>query len=212
MVEMREDVSSIANQVARVVHRKYHTYFDVADVRQELYIWCMRRDDKITEWLEHDMTSEEYKSGVRHLGKTLSRHADRYCRKMKAQKLGYELRDEHFYSPITISELLPHVWSDIVSTVNSDATKVSGGGNPAEGGNYVIQLFDVRSAMGKLDRYDRDILEFKFRDSMNFKELAEVLQVSDSTAHRKVDNALRRLTNFLGGSSPYGRKKESEAQ
>jgi len=30
-----------------------------------------------------------------------------------------------------------------------------------------------------------------------------VLDVSDSTAHRKVDGALRRLNHHLGGQSPF---------
>jgi RNA polymerase sigma factor (sigma-70 family) len=198
-----EEVNDIASQVARITHRKYHTYFDVSDVRQELLVWCLRREDKIKQWLGPDLSAEDRKSGVKQLGKSLSRQADRYCRRRKAQKLGYALEDEAYYSPITLSELLPFAWADVVETRDATKPRVSGGGNPAEGGNYVVQLLDIRKALAKLDEMDRDILQLKFEDQLTFSEIAEELQVSDTTAHRKVDGALRRLNQHLGGQSPF---------
>lgn len=208
MSDWLQEATDVASQVSRIVHRKYHTYFDVADVRQELLVWIVRREEKVRGWLDHTQGEEQYKGGIRQLGKTLTRHADKYCRKRKAQQLGYQLDDEAYYSPITLSELLPFVWSDVVNTTDGSKPKVSGGGNPAEGGNYVIQLFDIRRALDKLDPSDKLVLQMKFFEMLNFQEIAEVLEVSDSTAHRKVDGALRRLNNNLGGQSPF--KEEVE--
>jgi RNA polymerase sigma factor (sigma-70 family) len=207
MSEWFDESHEIAATVARKVHRKYHTYFDVADVRQELVVWILKRQDKIAEWLDHEKETDEYKFGVKKLAKTLTRHADKYCRKVKAQKLGYELRDEQFYSPVTLAELLPFVWADVVNTTDSTKPKVSGGGNPAEGGNYVIQLFDIRRALLTLTEQDRNVLRLKFYDQLSYKELSEELHVSDTTAHRKVDNAIRRLTEALGGENPWTQKE-----
>jgi RNA polymerase sigma factor (sigma-70 family) len=198
-----QESREIAVTVARKVHRRYHTYFDMQDVTQELMVWVLRRQDKIKEWLDHPKESDEYKMGVRKLGKTLTRNADKYCRRMKAQKLGYEVRDEQYYSPISLSELLPFVWSDVVETRDASKPKVSGGGNPAEGGNYVIQLFDIRRALKKLDPQDKLVLQMKFFEQLNYQEIAQTFGVSDSTAHRKVDGALRRLNNHLGGQTPF---------
>jgi len=203
-----EDSIEIARTVAGKVHRRYHTYFDVSDVSQELTVWILKRQDKISEWLEHPLESDEYKLGVKKLGKTLTRHADKYCRRVKAQKLGYELRDEQFYDEVTLSELLPFVWSDVVNTMDASKPKVSGGGNPAEGGNYVVQLFDIRRALGKLTEIDRDVLELRYADQLSFGALADELQCSETTAHRKVDGALRRLTNELGGPNPWKGREE----
>jgi len=208
MSDWLSEATDIASQVSRIVHRKYHTYFDVADVRQELLVWVVRREDKVRAWLDHSQGEDVYKGGMRQLGKTLTRHADKYCRKRKAQQLGYQLDDEAYYSPITLSELLPFVWEDVVNTTDGSKPKVSGGGNPAEGGNYVIQLFDIRRALAKLDPQDKLILQMKFYEQLNYGDIAETLGVSDSTAHRKVDGALRRLNNNLGGQSPF--KEEVE--
>jgi len=208
MSDWLSEATDVASQVARVVHRKYSVYFDVSDLRQELLVWVWRREDKVKQWLDHNQEPEDYKGGVRQLGKTLTRQADKYCRRLKAQKLGYELRDEQYYDPITLSELLPFVWGDVVETTKLDGEKVSGAGNPAEGGNYVIQLFDVRNALSKIDEMDRDVLELKYEQNLTFAEIAEVLEVSDTTAHRKVEGAMRRLVNQLGGTNPFGKGEE----
>jgi len=208
MSEWLEEATDVASQVARVVHRKYSVYFDASDLRQELLTWVWRRQDKVKEWLSHDQEPEDYRGGVKQLGKTLTRQADKYCRRLKAQKLGYEIRDEQYYDPITLSELLPFVWGDVVETTKLDGEKVSGAGNPAEGGNYVIQLFDVRNALSKIDEMDRDVLELKYEQNLTFAEIAEVLEVSDTTAHRKVEGAMRRLVNQLGGINPFGKGEE----
>ena len=205
-----EESREIAHTVARKVHRKYHTYFDVADVTQELLVWVVKRPDKIKDWLDHPYDSEEYKIGVKMLGKTLTRNADKYCRRLKAQRLGYEIRDEQYYSPISLSELLPFVWSDVINTFDATKPRVGGGGNPAEGGNYIIQLFDIRRGLEKLDPQDKLVLQMKFYEQLNYGDIAEVLGVSDSTAHRKVDGALRRLNNHLGGQSPFQQEVEAD--
>jgi RNA polymerase sigma factor (sigma-70 family) len=209
MTQWFDDAHQIAHTVARKVHRRYHTYFDVADVSQELVVWTLKRQDKIVEWLNHPLGSEEYKMGVRKLGKTLTRHADKYCRRIKAQKLGYELRDEQFYDSVTVEDLLPYALNDIVEAhrPNLDNEKISNPGNPAEGGNYIIQLFDIRRALAKLNKDDNDVIRERFVNQLSFKELADFMGVSETTAHRKVDGAIRRLTNELGGPNPWERKE-----
>ena len=208
-----EEAGDIASQVSRIVHRKYHTYFDVADVRQELMVWIVRREKKVKQWLDHTVNEEQYRGGVKQLGKTLTRHADRYCRKRKAQSLGYQIDDEAYYSPISLSELLPFVWADVVNTTDSTKPRVSGGGNPAEGGNYVISLMDIRRAMDRLTPDDLMILEMIFHQAYTLAEAAHSLGVSESTIHRRKTGALKRMMNFLGGDNPFEyRRRMSNAQ
>ena len=206
MINWLEDAKDVAANVARSVHKKYHTYFDVDDLRQELLVWVLKRETKVQEWLVHD-NEEDYKVGIRMLARALQRQADKYCRNKKAQALGYQLEDEAYYSPIVLSELLPFVWADVVDTRDGSQPRVSGGGNPAEGGTYIIQLFDVRRALSKLDPNDKLILQMKFYEQMTFADIANTLEISDTTAHRKVDGALRRLNKYLGGQSPFQKEE-----
>lgn len=204
-----EELYDVTQVVARKVHRRYHTYFDVQDVVQELSVWILRHPDKIAEWLDHEMGSDEYKTGIKKLGKTLTRHADKYCRRIKAQKLGYEIRDEQYYDSATIEDLLPYALNEDVETTSPiESEKVSNMGNPSEGGNYVIQLFDIRRSLLRLSEEDRKVLRLRFYDQLSYKEMAELLSVSDSTANRKVDGAVRRLSYALGGENPFGKGEE----
>ena len=206
MVDWLEESKDIAANVARSIHRRYHTYFDVEDLRQDLMVWILKREDKVQEWLITE-DEEEHNKGVRMLARALQRQADKYCRSKKAQSLGYQLEDEAFYSPLSLSELLPYVWSDVVETRDGTKPRVSGGGNPAEGGTYVIQLIDVRRALSKLNEMDRDMLQLKFENDYTFKELSELLGISDTSAHRRVEGALRRLNKQLGGISPFTKEE-----
>ena len=81
-------------------------------------------------------------------------------------------------------------------------------GNPAEGGNYVIQLFDIRRCLLRLSEEDRKVLRLRFFDQLSYKEMAEAMSVSDTTANRKVDGAIRRLSESLGGPNPFGKDEE----
>lgn len=205
-----DEAQEIAHTVARQVHKKYHTYFDIADVRQECIVWVLRRQEKVKEWLDHDKGSEDYKTGINLLAKTLQRHADKYCRRAKAQAVGYEIRDEIFYSAEVLEQILPFIWGEVVPTHNPTGERVSGGGAPAEGGNYIISVFDVRKAVDKLEPDDQIVLQAKYFESQTYDDVAVALGISKSSAERKVKGAMRRLIKELGGPDPWLRKKKGE--
>jgi RNA polymerase sigma factor (sigma-70 family) len=205
MIESFSEAQDIAAQAARAVHRKYSTYFDVADVRQELTLWILEHEDKVEEWLKTDQF------GSKKLGKTLRRQADKYCRRRKAQAAGYNLEDEAYYPGSVIANLLPYVWQDVAISQVHSGEKISNSGNPAEGGNFQVQIIDIKSALDSLDPQDSLILQMKYYEGQTFAEIAEALEISDTTAHRRHEGALRRLSNRLGGTSPFT-KKEIEEQ
>lgn len=205
MTEGFEIAQNVAAHAARAIHKKYHTYFDVADVRQELIIWILNHENKVNEYL----ADEEF--GIRKLGKTLRRQADKYCRKRKAQSVGYSLEDEAYYPGSTIVTLLPYVWKDVEAMHVGDGEKITNSGNPAEGGNFIIQIFDIRKALEELDPQDRLILQMKYFEGLTFAEIAESLEISDTTAHRKHEGALRRISNLLGGTSPFTKEEIDNA-
>ena len=202
-----DEATDIASQVARRIHRKYITYFGVDDLRQELIMWCIKREDKVKEWLDNSKSRSEQENGVRSLAKSLSRHADRYCRKRKASSVGYELRDEVYYTPATLSEILPYVWRELAEAKDTSKPRVSGGGNPAEGGNYIVGVIDIRKGLEKIDIQDRLILELRYFENLTLSEMSKILKVSDSTVDRKIKGALRRLCYKLGGTNPFERTK-----
>jgi RNA polymerase sigma factor (sigma-70 family) len=205
MVEEKwiEDVFDVSRTVAYSISRNFKGYVEVDDLRQELLEWCLKRQDKVREWLNVE-DKNEYKIGIRRLSKTLNRRADKYCRKEKAKKLGYIPTDEYFYSTGLVEQLLPYAFKGEIPTKDPAAEFVSnGGGDPATGGGFLATMYDIRIAIGKLNPGEYGILRMRYEDGLKLEQIAEYLDVSDSTVSRKIAIAIRKVIKELGGESPW---------
>ena len=107
-----------------------------------------------------------------------------------------------------LETILPFVWQSVIPTSNPAGERVSGGGAPSEGGNYIISVIDVRKGVKRLEPDDQLILHMKYVEQMTYEKVAETLEVSRSSAERKIKGALRRLVKELGGQDPWARSKE----
>lgn len=212
--ELLQEVTEIATTVAKQIHPRYAVYFDIHDIKQELLLWSLKREDKIEQWLSHDQELQDRKAGIRQLAKTFQREADKICRSEKAKKIGYETRDEFFYSTGLLEELIANL-DALEQQQGGQNARVSGGGSdPATGNNFAASLADVRKALEKLDPNDRLMLEMRYQEGLTFAQIAGELELSDSTVHRRVNGALKRMVKLLGGDNPWsgGRKAISNAQ
>jgi RNA polymerase sigma factor (sigma-70 family) len=140
----------------------------------------------------------------------MRRHCERYARKEKAKRSGYQVGDESFYDTLVLAQLLPHVISSVIDgTVLEQAQEMINDGQPrkqsapAEGGNLLAILIDIKKAYLKLDVADKDILIKRYHESLTLQEMSEYLGCAVSTADRRCTNALRKLQNLLGGESPW---------
>lgn len=215
--ELLQEVYEIATTVSRQVHKRYTVYFDAVDVRQELVMWAMKRPNKIEEWLSPELEAADRKAGIRQLAKAMHREADKYCRSRKAKASGYEVRDEYFYTTGMVEELIANL-NNIEHREGGHQRVSGGGGDPATSGNFLVSIIDVRAAMEKLEPQDQLMLEMRFQEGQTYAQIAAALELSDTTVHRRVNAALRRIVKHLGGESPWnhhaGRRvvSNSEAQ
>lgn len=198
-----EDVFDIATTVSYSITRNYKGYAEVEDLRQELLEWALKRQDKIREWLDVE-DKREYKLGIKRLSKTFNRMADKYCRREKAKKLGYLPTDEYFYTPGLVEQLLPYAFKGEVPTKDPSNEFVSGGaGDPATGGGFLATMYDIRKAVYKLNPGEYGILRMRFEDGLKLEQIAEYFDVSDSTISRKINSAIKKVIQELGGESPW---------
>ena len=204
--EWVQEAIEISATVSRQVHRRYHVYFDQADVQQELVEWCLKHERKIKEWINPEHEIQDRKSGIKQLAKSLNREADKYCRDRKAKSCGYETRDEVFYTTGMLEELIAHMDEiEIMAQNQSGNARVSaGGGDPATGNNYLASILDVKVALEKLDPMDQILIDYKFRENLTLGQIAVLVDLSDTTISRRIHNALRKMTQFLGGDNPWG--------
>jgi len=138
------------------------------------------------------------------------RNAERYARKEKATKSGYQTGDEAYYERATLGQLLPFVIASVIDgTVLEQAQEMvkdgqpRGSSSPAEGGNLLAILIDIKKAYVKIDQQFQQILVWRHHENLTLAQIAHLLECSTSTADRKCIGALRELQKQLGGENPF---------
>jgi RNA polymerase sigma factor (sigma-70 family) len=199
-----QDVVEIAQTSAYIITRNYKGFAEADDVKQELLEWSLKRNDKIQEWLNEDLSKQEYRIGIKRLAKTFNRMADRYCRKEKAKKLGYSIHDEAFYSTGMIEELLPMAFSSNIITKDPATEYVSnGGGDPATAGSFLASMYDIRIALRNLTIEIYEMMRMHYEDGLTLEQIGEYFNVDKSTISRKINTGIKQMSKELGGESPW---------
>jgi DNA-directed RNA polymerase specialized sigma24 family protein len=106
--------------------------------------------------------------------------------------------------------LLPFVIASVIDgTVLEQAQEMikdgqpKGSSSPAEGGNLLANLIDIKNGFLKLDQEDQTLLRLRHHESFTLQQIAQFLECAVSTADRRCDKSLRRLQDNLGGISPW---------
>jgi len=209
MSEIHPSIYDIAPSVASVVHKRYNQWVEREDVLQECYSWAISR----TGWIKNELDVEDTKQRIhneKRVAWQMLRNAERYCRKEKATKSGYNITDEAYYESATLGQLLPFVIASVVDgTVLEQAQEMirdgqpKGSSSPSEGGNLLAALLDIKKCFIKLEEYYKKLLTYRYYDNYTLAQVAQVLECAVSTADRRVSNSMRKLQDLLGGVSPY---------
>ena len=209
MTEPHPAINDIVPSVVTLVHRRYRKYVDRNDLTQEAYAWVMTRISYFNGLLVEENESVRL-ANQRRIGWQMKRAIERYARKEKAAKSGYQPNDETFYDVVTIAQLLPYVIASVVNeTAIEQAQNLVNDGTPrkpaapAEGGNLLATLIDIKKAYESLDEDDKNILRLRYHENYTLQQLSEATECAVSTADRRCTNALRKILNFIGGESPY---------
>jgi hypothetical protein len=110
-------LDDLVPSVVTIVHRRYRKYVDRADLAQESYAWLMTRVSYFNDLLNEEDETRRLINQKR-IAFQMRRALERYARKEKATRSGYQTNDESFYDVTTIAQLLPYV---IASVVNDTA-------------------------------------------------------------------------------------------
>ena len=207
--ELHPTLYELVPSVAYSIVNKFKGWVDTDDVRQECYLWAIGRGQQFTDLLnEPDLKKREHNE--KRIVYQMRRVAERYARKEKARKAGYKVGDEAFYDTTIIAQLIPFVIASIVNgTVLEQAQEMINDGTPrkqstpAEGGNLLAILIDLKKAYLKLGQEDKTILQMRYHDNFTLNQIAQYLECAISTADRRSTSALRRLQDRLGGETPW---------
>ena len=207
--ELHPTFKDLVPSVANVIVRKFKGWVDRDDVKQECFLWAVGRGQQFTDLLNEE-NPEKREQNERRIAYQMKRVAERYARREKASKAGYHISDEAFYDTTTIAQLIPFVIASVVDgTVLEQAQEMINDGQPrkqstpAEGGNLLAILIDIKKSYLKLEQEDKTILQMRYHDNFTLQQIAQYLECATSTADRRCTSALRRLQDKLGGDTPW---------
>lgn len=209
MSELHASIYDIVPSVVKVVGRRFKGFVEESDLRQECYLFAATKAAIHRELLDEPNTENRVKN-ERKIGWQIKRVAERYARKEKAAKVGYQVGDEAFYESATIAQLLPFVISSIIENkpLEQGQQLVDDGqpkkpSAPAESGNFLAILIDIKRGYLLLDLEDREILSKRYFEEHTLEQMAQFLECAISTADRRVEKTLEKLQDKLGGVSPW---------
>ena len=207
--ELHPILADLVPAVANSITRKFKGWVERDDVKQELYLWVLGRQSQYLDQLNEE-NKEKREYSVSRLAFQMRRIAEKYARREKARKAGYQTTDEAFYDTATIAQLMPHILASVIEgTVLEQAQELINDGQPrkqstpAEGGNLLAILIDVKRSYLKLQEDDKVLLRMRYYDNVTLQEIAQYLECATSTADRRCTSALRRLQDQLGGETPW---------
>ena len=202
-------LDDLVPSVVTTIHRRFRAYTERGDLLQEAWAFVLTRAEHFNEVLS-DENEVQRKWNEKKVAWQIRRNLERYARKEKATKSGYQINDEAYYDTVTISQLLPFVIKSVISDTALEQSQILVNDGtprkpsaPAEGGNLLAMLVDIKKAYEKLDKYDQDILRLRYHDNLTLQLISEYLECAISTVDRKCTQALRKLQNNIGGDSPW---------
>lgn len=209
MTELHPVVYDLAPSVAGTIYRRYKNYVERDDIKQECMAWAITRTAYITEQM-NEPNEERRRHNEQRIAYQMRRVAERYARKEKASKSGYQTTDEAYYDSIDAGRLLPYVIASVIDgTVLEQVQQMvqdgqpKGKSSPAEGGNLLATLIDIKRAYLKLDQEEQKLLRLRHHENFTLQQIAGLLECAVSTADRRCNNAMRKLIDQLGGQSPW---------
>jgi len=191
-------LQGVVEQIATEYGRLHHTHgADRADFEQEMFVYLIEHEDRVTEWLE----DREIRDATRFIAKVLRNECKDYARDVKAQSLGFNREDEFFYTPGEVRYLLDAMF-DKDKWLEPPETDGRSSKRQSEGNNWIATLADLAQAYERLSAADRLLLSEFHKDGMANMVMAELYDVSAQVMSARHDQAVKRLVRKLGDESP----------
>jgi DNA-directed RNA polymerase specialized sigma24 family protein len=200
-----EQLCALASTAARSAKRRYPA-IDYDDLQQVALMWCVEHPRKLNAYL----TDDDSRRGIRMLTASMRNAAKKYAREARAQHFGYFLEDEVWYSKRMLKGdgnkpgLLHYVFDqeNWRKAPPSDGAG-RGKGDPAEGGGWLTSMCDLSAAIDALGSDDKAVVQEHFRFGVTYDQLGQRMGCSKATVAKRIDRAVRRIQDYLGGQRPH---------
>lgn len=211
----------IAERVAGSVQRSF-PMLEREDLQQEALMWAVAHPGKLKEYL--GIEDEERCSKM--IAGAMRNDCKDAAVKQRATLRGDFMQEDDVFYPLDALKgtgrssgkrgLLHHVY-DTNSWTNPEKPEAGtprAKRDPAEGGNWLATLADVSSALDRLGRENpeaADLIEAHYRNELTYEAIGAMLYppVSRETVSKRLDRAIRKVQEILGGPKPRKDPEES---
>lgn len=211
-----------AESAARSVHQNF-PMVDTEDLTQEALLWAVQHPGQLDSHLE--VAEGNAALGSWRILRSMKNACREYAVRQRALARGDEsLIDDQWYSLDVLKGtgklagkrgLLHHVF-DVNSWTNPE--KPEGAGvrskrDPAHGNDWLATLADVSSALDKLRRRNpaaAELIEAHYHWGLTYEAIGRGLEppVSRETVSKRIDRAIRKIQEILGGPRPRREPEE----
>lgn len=201
--ELLEETEPNIRFASTQVSRRFRGFVTYADLYQEGIEWVLRHPGTCRSKLS------DGRRGSFRLTAMVAKHMEKLARREKAAQSRYSVEDEAFYNRTLIETCLPAVWDDNYlygPPQDEEAPEVRKRKDPAETSSWLVSVLDVRRAWAEavMDDNWRLALSYRFGEGLRIWQVAQLLEVADSTAQSYIDKGIRAMVTALGGSAPHG--------
>jgi RNA polymerase sigma factor (sigma-70 family) len=193
--------SSLVNHVAYEYSRKYHMV-DKQDIVQEIWLWFVTHDRKLSEWETLDKKEE-----TKLVSRSIRNAALKFCEKEKARIIGYDVSDLFYYDRNLVEIFLPSILTQdykIPEGLKSNGENTRSTKDPAFGNDWLAMRADISRGYDLLTEKHQEILRLRFLDeSRTLKQLGDSLGITEEATRKRVDRAIKSLINKIGGKRPW---------
>lgn len=199
------DIEEMCATIGYSMWKRYRKYVELPDLRQELMLFSWRKRDKVAEYLVRDEEENPIRKrqGEAAYLKSLTRAAERYCRKMKAQVVGYSPRDEFFYTRTLLEDLIGVMVNGMSDMAQQVDERVKVSRDPSEGGNTQAMMADLKRALDTLDHDAYAMVMMAFGDQVPTRVIAETWGITRQAVEQRLERTTAKLVRALGGDNPY---------
>jgi DNA-directed RNA polymerase specialized sigma subunit len=192
--------SNLVNYITYEFSRRYYMV-DKDDIRQEIWLWFLTHDKKVSEWEALDK-----KEQTKLVNRSIRNAALKFCEKEKARIIGYDVSDLFYYDRNLVEIFLPSILTKDykipeglkTSGDNSRSTK-----DPAFGNDWIAMRADISRGYDLLTEKHQEILRLRFLDeSRTLRQLGDSLGITEEATRKRIDRAIKSLINKIGGTRP----------
>lgn len=187
-------LSPLLDRVVSMVHGNYPEHHDEDDTKSALWIWVYENQKTI----EKIARSADNLEGP--LFQMLTNAATSFLKKEDAVTYGYQPEDAFLYPLKAVRELLDSAFDyrDWQPSGQSDEEKVKASKQVNEGGTLVAMLCDIKIAFEKLNKNQREVISYFYKDRFDDEMIGELVGLSTKGARSRRDRAERSIQKSLG--------------